>query len=99
MLFRSCEFSGVGERFKHSPWGVFGGQPGKPGKFYLKHKNGKITNLSSKSSSIYTNENDAIVMETPGAGGYGNPKKRTKNNILKDKISGKFSNSFLKKYY
>ena len=49
--------------------------------------------------NIFTNENDAIVMETPGAGGYGNPKKRTKNNILKDKISGKFSNSFLKKYY
>ena len=98
-IAHKCEFSGVGERFKHSPWGVFGGQPGKPGKFYLKHKNGKITNLSSKSSSIYTNENDAIVMETPGAGGYGNPKKRSKNNILKDKISGKFSNSFLKKYY
>ena len=29
-----------------------------------------------------------------------NPKAtHNKNNILKDKISGKFSNSFLKKYY
>ena len=34
-IAHKCEFSGVGERFKHSPWGVFGGQPGKPGKFYL----------------------------------------------------------------
>ena len=94
-----CEFSGVGERFKHSPWGVFGGKPGKPGKFFIKHKNGKITKLSSKSSSIYTTEKDAIIMETPGAGGYGDPKKRSKENLLKDKISGKFSNSFIKKYY
>jgi len=98
-IAHKCEFSGVGERFKHSPWGVFGGKPGKPGKFFIKHKNGKITKLSSKSSSIYTTEKDAIIMETPGAGGYGNPKKRSKENLLKDKISGKFSNSFIKKYY
>ena len=98
-IAHKCEFSGVGERFKHSPWGVFGGKPGKPGKFFIKHKNGKITNLSSKSSSIYTTEKDAIIMETPGAGGYGDPKKRSKENLLKDKISGKFSNSFIKKYY
>jgi len=98
-IAHKCEFSGVGERFKHSPWGVFGGKPGKPGKFFIKHKNGKITKLSSKSASIYTTEKDAIIMETPGAGGYGDPKKRSKENILKDKISGKFSNSFIKKYY
>ena len=98
-IAHKCEFSGVGERFKHSPWGVFGGKPGKPGKFFIQHKNGKITKLSSKSSSIYTSEKDAIVMETPGAGGYGDPKKRSKENLLKDKISGKFSNSFIKKYY
>lgn len=98
-IAHKCEFSGVGERFKHSPWGVFGGKPGKPGKFFIKHKNGKITKLSSKSSSIYTTEKDAIIMETPGAGGYGDPKKRSKENLLKDKISGKFSNSYIKKYY
>ena len=98
-IAHKCEFSGVGERFKYSPWGVFGGKPGKPGKFFIKHKNGKITKLSSKSSSIYTTEKDAIIMETPGAGGYGDPKKRSKENLLKDKISGKFSNSFIKKYY
>ena len=98
-IAHKCEFSGVGERFKHSPWGVFGGKPGKPGKFFIKHKNGKITKLSSKSASIYTTEKDAIIMETPGAGGYGDPKKRSKENLLKDKISGKFSNSFIKKYY
>ena len=98
-IAHKCEFSGVGERFKHSPWGVFGGKPGKPGKFFIKHKNGKITKLSSKSSSIYTTEKDAIIMETPGAGGYGDPKKRSKENLLKDKISGKFSNALIKKYY
>ena len=98
-IAHKCEFSGVGERFKHSPWGVFGGKPGKPGKFFIQHRNGKISKLPSKSSSIYTTEKDAIIMETPGAGGYGDPKKRSKENLLKDKTSGKFSNSFIKKYY
>ena len=94
-----CEFSGVGERFRHSPWGVFGGKPGKPGKFYLKDKKGKITNLSSKSSGIYTTENYAIIMETPGAGGYGKPKERKKEDVLEDKTSEKFSQKYIKKYY
>jgi N-methylhydantoinase B len=98
-IAHKCEFSGVGERFKHSPWGVFGGKPGKPGKFFIQHRNGKISKLPSKSSSIYTTEKDAIIMETPGAGGYGDPKNRSKENLLKDKTSGKFSNSFIKKYY
>ena len=98
-IAHKCEFSGVGERFKHSPWGVFGGKPGKPGKFFIQHRNGKVSKLPSKSSSIYTTEKDAIIMETPGAGGYGDPKNRSKENLLKDKISGKFSNSFIKKYY
>ncbi|MBV0893324.1 hydantoinase B/oxoprolinase family protein, partial [Paracoccus sp. Z118] len=29
----ACEFNGVGERFRHQPWGVFGGQPGAAGSF------------------------------------------------------------------
>ena len=89
----------MGERFRHAPWGVFGGKPGKPGKFYLKDKKGEITNLSSKSSGILTTESHAIIMETPGAGGYAKPKDRKKEDVLEDKNSEKFSQNYIKKYY
>ena len=59
----------------------------------------RITNLSSKSSGIYTTENHAIIMETPGAGGYGKPKDRKKEDVLEDKKSEKFSQNYIKKYY
>jgi len=34
----ACEFSGVGERFRHSPPGIFGGEPGRPGRFLLRNR-------------------------------------------------------------
>ena len=38
-------------------------------------------------------------METPGAGGYGKPKERKKEDVLEDKKSEKFSQNYIKKYY
>jgi N-methylhydantoinase B/oxoprolinase/acetone carboxylase alpha subunit len=38
-------------------------------------------------------------METPGGGGYGDPHSRTASMVDRDGASGKFSKSFLKKYY
>ena len=95
----TCEFSGVGERFKHAPWGIFGGKPGLPGCFYLsKGKFSKIK-LPSKATGINISPSSCVIMETPGAGGYGSPLKRTKKNLTKDKKSGKFSKKFLRKFY
>ena len=32
----TCEFNGVGERFRLAPWGIFGGEPGHSGRFQLR---------------------------------------------------------------
>ena len=41
----------------------------------------------------------AVIMETPGAGGYGNPKERDKEKIEEDKSSEKFTEDILEKLY
>tara|TARA_B110000305_G_scaffold98165_1_gene110776 strand:+ start:165 stop:302 length:138 start_codon:yes stop_codon:yes gene_type:complete len=39
------------------------------------------------------------VIETPEAGGYGNPDARSKKNLKEDARSGQFSPDFLQKSY
>ena len=36
----ACDFNGVGERFRHRPWGIFGGPSGAHGAFTIKNDDG-----------------------------------------------------------
>ncbi|MEL0023258.1 MAG: hydantoinase B/oxoprolinase family protein [Alphaproteobacteria bacterium] len=94
-----CEFNGVGERFRHQPWGVFGGQPGSAGRFYFVDENGEKRDLPSMTGSIKRDSKTALFKETPGAGGYGNPENRSSENREEDRRSGKFSHEYLAKNY
>lgn len=93
-----CVFSGVGERFRHRPWGVFGGQPGATGSFYLDH-DGIRESLPPKASDIKLTPGMAVVIETPGAGGYGDPSDRAEAAREEDRISGKFSSEYMRRNY
>ncbi|MEG9862210.1 MAG: hydantoinase B/oxoprolinase family protein [Parvularculales bacterium] len=94
-----CEFNGVGERFRHQPWGVFGGGPGASGSFYIVETGGNQRKLASKTGSIKIDGDSCVCMETPGAGGYGPPDNRSAENREEDRRSGKFSHEFLAKHY
>ena len=94
-----CEFSGVGERFSHQPWGIFGGMPGKTGQFIKRAGDGSETVLANKASNVVLKPGEAIIMETPGAGGYGSPGDRQPEAIEDDHNSGKFCFEFLKHNY
>lgn len=94
-----CEFSGVGERFRHAPWGVFGGGSGAPGRFYLRHDDGREVALSSKSSGLRLKPASAAVIETPGAGGYGPAGQRDQAALDEDRNSEKYSMTFLQEAY
>jgi N-methylhydantoinase B len=61
------------ERRKFAPKGARGGLPGRCGKNYL-IRDGKKIKLPSKVVSRLE-QNDIIVIETPGGGGYGKKKK------------------------
>jgi len=94
-----CEFNGVGERFMHQPWGLFGGAAGGCGRFTIKHQNGNSRALAPKASTIKIDENELAIIETAGAGGYGNPTERDAARVREDFQSGKFSRDYIERYY
>jgi N-methylhydantoinase B len=95
----TCEFNGVGERFTNRPWGLFGGKPGATGSFQLKNDEGQTTSLPPKASRVKLTAQDAAIIVTPGAGGYGPPKERGREKLDEDKLSGKFTEAFLARHY
>ena len=62
----------LADRFKIGPWGLYGGENGKPGAVIIRRKNGKVEVMPSK---FYTEleAGDEVIIETPGGGGYGKP--------------------------
>ena len=94
-----CIFNGAGERFRHRPWGLFGGESGASGRFLLQDSQGENHRVDDKPNHVQVSPQNAIVIETPGAGGFGPPENRDKALLEKDQRSGKFSKSYLKKYY
>ena len=94
-----CIFNGAGERFRHAPWGLFGGAEGGTGRFLLLDDDGAATELEHKPSGVRIAPTQRIVVETPGAGGYGNPAERDPEALAADKESGKFGESYLARHY
>jgi len=92
-------FSGHGERFRHAPWGIFGGEPGLRGRFVLDKPDGSQEELNPKPLSVKFSGEQRIVMDTPGAGGYGPARERERDLIARDRDSGKFTAAFLKSRY
>ena len=98
-LGHDCIFNGAGERFRHAPWGVFGGADGGRGRFLHTHPNASEEQLEIKPSGIVLKEGAKILVETPGSGGYGAPDQRSEADIETDRRSGKFSDAYLKRHY
>lgn len=98
-LGHMCDFNGVGERFRHAPWGVFGGLEGRPGRFVLSDGDGSARTLPPKPETMDLHPDQTITVETPGAGGYGPPEEREAGRLAQDRTSGKFSAQFLATHY
>ncbi len=61
----------LSERRRVAPWGLAGGEAGKPGRNFLVHQ-GRRRRLPSK-LNLRVGAGDAIRVETPGGGGWGRP--------------------------
>ena len=92
-------FSGMGERFRHHPWGIFGGKAGGTGRFALRGANGAEESLDDKPSGIRFGPDQAVVVETPGAGGYGPPEARDPAARAADRRGGKFTEYYMARHY
>jgi len=84
-----CNFNGAGERFTYRPWGVFGGGPGGMGRFAIARAGGREEVLETKPSGVRISPADRVIVETPGAGGYGPPEDRAPEDLARDRIAGK----------
>jgi N-methylhydantoinase B len=93
-----CDFNGAGERFRYQPWGLFGGEDGASGRFLIRDAEGE-RRLDDKPNRVTVPVDTRIVVETPGAGGYGPPAERTSAAVKLDYKSGKYSADFVDKYY
>ena len=94
-----CDFNGAGERFTNPPWGIFGGRPGGMGRFAIARAEGSEETLETKPSGVRIGPADRIIIETPGAGGYGPPAERTAEDIARDREAGKSSAAFQTAHY
>jgi len=98
-LQHECVFSGSGERFRNAPWGIFGGESGHPGRFVRVEPDGQLTELPSKPSGVRFGPDQRIMIETPGAGGYGHASARSPVDLDADRVSGKFTPAYLARHY
>ena len=94
-----CLFNGAGERFRHRPWGLFGGSDGGSGRFLLVEADQSVRQLDHKPSGITVSPQQRVVVETPGGGGYGDPGERAAAAVEQDYASGKFSADWLRGNY
>jgi N-methylhydantoinase B len=60
----------LSDRRKFAPYGLQGGEDGRPGKNLLIRKNGRKEQLKSKFTT-YVESGDVLSIETPGGGGWG----------------------------
>ncbi|BDB98215.1 hydantoinase B/oxoprolinase family protein [Saccharolobus caldissimus] len=72
-VLEKTKLSIMAERFKVPPWGLKGGDNGKPGRVTIIRKGNVIEEMPSKFSTIL-NPGDEVIIETPGGGGYGSEK-------------------------
>ena len=100
VLQDDVKYTGLGDRHKFHPWGLEGGKEGGSGAFYrVSAEDGSVTRMGHKTTSFPLKKGDIIRVVTPGAGGYGDPKKRPAEKVLKDVIEQKVSVEAAKREY
>jgi len=95
----NCLFTGRGERIRHRPWGIFGASYGESGRFALVEAGGLETPLDAKPVNLTITPEMCVVVETPGAGGYGPAAERSEELLREDRESEKFSDAYIAENY
>ena len=98
-LGHTCIFTGACERYTTPPWGVHGGKAGSRGEYLLIDDDGTVVKLDSKPAPLECGPHQRIVVQSPGAGGYGESRERDERLLALDWASGKFSLDYMELHY
>jgi N-methylhydantoinase B len=85
----SPTFTILADRDREGPWGLFGGQAGQRAEYILNPDTNPQV-LNSKSTHELK-PNDVVSYRTCGGGGYGDPRERDPQAVLRDVREGKVS--------
>ena len=91
ILSEEARFTLRGDKFVLSARGRAGGMPGRSGRCLIVRKDGSSEKLPSKVSDLNVYQGDRLLLERPGAGGYGPPAARPATAVLEDVLEGSVS--------
>lgn len=92
VLEETAEAFLFGERGRFAPQGVSGGAPGAMNVFHYEQEDGwKAPPLASKMVGIKLQKGQAVRLETPGGGGYGDAANRAPDAVVRDVALGYLS--------
>ncbi|MER3483355.1 MAG: methylhydantoinase [Meiothermus sp.] len=85
-----CFFTCAYTRNKHKPWALEGGKEGSANYAEVIRKDGG-REVYAVVTALTVNKDDVIRIHTASGGGYGDPKRRAKERVLKDLRNGLLS--------
>jgi N-methylhydantoinase B len=93
-----CFFTCAYTRNKHKPWSLAGGHEGSPNYVEVIRKNG-TRETYAVITALTVNKDDVIRIFTASGGGYGDPKKRSREKVLVDIKNGYISKQQAREVY
>jgi N-methylhydantoinase B len=78
------------DRFRHPPWGIFGGRPGSCARAFMNPGSDREEAMPSKFMRRLK-RGDVFRAEMAAAGGYGDPLERDLESVVEDVKQGKIS--------
>jgi N-methylhydantoinase B len=88
--YAETTFTILADRDRAGPWGLFGGEAGRPAEYVLNPDTPAERRLSSK-VTLELQPGDVVSYRTCGGGGYGPPRARPAQQVLRDVREGKVS--------
>lgn len=76
------------ERGQYPPLGLFGGHPGCLFECKIEKTDGTIESVPPKGKTRIVHKNDRVLINSAGAGGYGDPLERNLEAVLNDVLDG-----------
>ncbi len=97
---RGAEVSLLGERGRHAPFGVAGGEPGALNAFCWDAAEGRASPpMASKVTGVRLAQGQRLTLQSPGGGGWGEARAREPERVARDVRNGLVSRESAREVY